>query len=131
MKTEPINFKGIYHKKVNVRDQKQLHGLLLTKDLEKESGTKIILQHQNIGIIFEALAAYERLPDYPYSLNWLYSHAKLGGLELPKYLTDKIYDVYILTDKDKEDYERKLGKRERIGNALKIAKKTANKVNKR
>ena len=131
MKTQPINFKGIFHTQVNVKNSRDLQGLMLAKQLEDEANVKIVIQHQYIGIVFEALAAYEKSPDYPYSTSWLFSHAKIKGYKLPKYLTDKVYDVYILTDKDRKDYERKLDKREIYNNALFIALKVANRVNKK
>ena len=120
MNINPINFKGIYRYQVNTQKNYDKFKSLL--DLEDSEGSdfKLVIGHQNYQSVAQSLFSYkERYADIP-SVEWMIQYAQHQGIELPKYFTNGDYDFYILTDKDKKDFEKTLEKRERPINTRRI-----------
>lgn len=115
MKVNPISFKGVYHCQMNAReDFGKFAKVALLRNTEDNSGVRIVFEHQNYDSIVSSIQGFQEADKSIPSIEWLINHARNVNIKLPKYLTKCDFDIYLLTDKDKKDYERKLLKRENI-----------------
>lgn len=101
MKITPanINFKGIY--KYNLDCTKQPYETIMFQNMIEGNfkDKQVIAQHRLAPVFVNMLNEYLNAEPKT-NKAWFFSHAKLHGVDVPKYLTEEKYDMFIFTDKD-------------------------------